>query len=336
MKRCAVSSHANSSGVVPRSGTATRRARHGFSLLEVVLAVALGVLLIAAISASIDQSWRLSTQGQTDLQRQQVSRAVLHIMERDLRSVMFVPPSEFAEDDQGATSGPNTGTAAGKTANSAGTGSAANGTTSAGTAAGSTGAAGSTSASGTATTITTIGNGTNAAVVITSRGLRGDQYSLEIDGSRAQRELAFAAPVNAALPSMRTSDLRTVTYSLAGGGASAFPGGGGLVRKEGDRYAVESAEMTGQNTATTQSSSVLAPEIIAMEFRYFDGIAWQSSWDSPSVGRLPRAIEVQLGFAPPASRQQSWLNDAANPSLRRIRLVIFLPAADPLPEETAS
>ena len=36
------------------------------------------------------------------------------------------------------------------------------------------------------------------------------------------------------------------------------------------------------------------PEVIWLEFRYFDGSAWTSSWDSRSSGRLPVAVEMRF------------------------------------------
>jgi hypothetical protein len=177
---------------------------------------------------------------------------------------------------------------------------------------------------------------TQQAIVIASRGVRGDQVSLEIDGARAQRELAFATPVNGAMQPVRTSDLRTVTYMLSPPGQVPDPfGRGGLARREGDRYAIETAELMGGSAAGGFSTQLLAPEIIAIQFRYFDGTMWQTMWDSQSAGSLPRAIEVQIGFAPPPPRRIPWLSDATSRSSQMIRLVMYLPAADPVPEGMA-
>jgi hypothetical protein len=171
--------------------------------------------------------------------------------------------------------------------------------------------------------------------VLASRGIRGDQMTMEIDAARPQRELAFALPVNAAIPSSRTSDFRTVMYSMAGPGQAADPlGRGGLARKEGDRYAVASAETAGRDATGSFSASVLAPEIIGLQFRYFDGMMWQPAWDSASAGRLPRAVEVLIRFAPPEPKWSVWLNAAVNRSTETVRMVMTVPAADPVPEET--
>lgn len=285
--------------------------RRGFSLLEVVLSLTLSVILLGAIGAAIDQSWRLSSQGQVELQRQQVARALLRIMERDVRSVMFVPPSDFAEEEEEASSS-STGTA------DAGTLS----TTTAGSSSTTSATSGGSTAAGT--------TATQPVVLLTSRGIRGDQFSIEIDGARPQRELAFATPVNEAIPSSHTSDLRTVTYRFVAANSS---GSGGFSRQEGDRYAIASAETQGKEATANFSPAALAPEIAAMEFRYFDGVTWLTSWDSVALGRLPRAVEVHLRFAPAEAKRNALLNAGVNRSTQTVRLVMHVPAADPAPEE---
>jgi prepilin-type N-terminal cleavage/methylation domain-containing protein len=293
--------------------------RRGFSLLEVLLSLSLSVVLITAIGVAVDQSWQLTAQGQTELQRQQVARAVLRIMERDLRSAMFAPPSQFADDDQDSSS-------------SASTTNSAMGSSGSGSGSSSGGSASSGSAS--SNTSSTVIGGAQQKAVLASRGIRGDQSLIEIDAARPQKELAFALPVNAAIPSSRTSDFRTVEYLLAGPGQVPDPlGRGGLVRREGDRYAVMTAETAGHDASGDFSVSLLAPEIVGLQFRYFDGTTWYAAWDSSSAGRLPRAVEVLVRFAPPEPKRATWLNAAVNQSTETVRLVIIVPSADPVPEE---
>lgn len=303
------------------------RTRRGFSLLEILLALSLGVVLLTAIGAAIDQSWRLTAQGQTELQRQQVARAVLRLLERDLRSVMFVPPSEFSEDGQKSSSGglQSTFTSSAGTSGSSGSTSSTSGNSSGSSTSGST-------SGNTSTTMTQVG-GAQQQTVLASRGIRGDAVSIEIDGNRAQKELAYAIPVNETLPSSRTSDFRTVMYWIAAPEQANDPQGrGGLSRKEGDRYAIASAETAGRDASMNFSPTLLAPEIVAVQFRYFDGLQWLPAWDSVSYGSLPRAVEVQLQFAPPPPARTAWLNAAVNKSTETVRLVIYIPAADPAPE----
>src|SRR5262249_17814191 len=149
-----------------------------------------------------------------------------------------------------SSGGSNSGSKSGGGGSSGGS-SAKSATNSAGTSAG-------TSAS-TAATSSTTGPG----LVLASRGSWGGQMAPEIDGARPQKELAYALPVNPGTGIMRTSDLRTIMYLLASPGQPGdLTGRGGLARREGDRYAVTSAEMMGQNAAGDFATQVIAPEII--------------------------------------------------------------------------
>lgn len=55
-------------------------------------------------------------------------------------------------------------------------------------------------------------------------------------------------------------------------------------------------------------SILLAPEVVGLEFRYFDGSIWTSQWDSITRESLPAAVEVRLQIAsldPRAARRRS-------------------------------
>ncbi len=49
--------------------------------------------------------------------------------------------------------------------------------------------------------------------------------------------------------------------------------------------------------ASLASSVTWAPEVIALKFRYFDGSAWQGSWDSLAKRGLPVAVEVTMAVS---------------------------------------
>jgi hypothetical protein len=40
----------------------------------------------------------------------------------------------------------------------------------------------------------------------------------------------------------------------------------------------------------------LAPEVVSIGFRYFDGQSWQQSWDSRQRVGLPKAVEIEVSF----------------------------------------
>lgn len=112
--------------------------RRGFTLFEVVVALALSVLLLAGIYAGMDLYWRFSTTGQEEVERAQIARAVLRQIETDLRSVVYQSPEMIAAATAsvaapsgsamglGASGGSSTG-AMGATGTSGGAGGAGGG-----------------------------------------------------------------------------------------------------------------------------------------------------------------------------------------------------------------
>ena len=71
---------------------------------------------------------------------------------------------------------------------------------------------------------------------------------------------------------------------------------------------------------------VLCRGVLAMNFRYFDGVSWLDSWDSTTVeNSLPLAIEVSLTVA--NDEQPSANSPTASPAEYNTIHVIWLPAS---------
>jgi len=149
--------------------------------------------------------------------------------------------------------------------------------------------------------------------------------------SRARRDLEFSAAVDGNKLKSHTSDMRVVTYSLALSGTGSTMSG--LIRTDGDRLATQMVEEKGGAATALSGQQSLAPEVNYLQFRFFDGRAWYASWDSEDAGRLPRAVEVTIGFAPPQTRVGPALRVGVSNSANQFRSVILIPIADPLPEE---
>jgi hypothetical protein len=148
--------------------------------------------------------------------------------------------------------------------------------------------------------------------------------------SRARRDLEFSANLDGNKMHSHTSDLRVVTYQLAI--ASTGSTTQGLIRTEGDRLATLLAEDKGAAPTALSNMLPLAPEVSILQFRYFDGLAWYTTWDSVQAGRLPRAIEITIGFAP-LTQSGALLRVATSSSANQVRSVVLIPVADPLPAE---
>ena len=285
-----------------------RTGRQAFTLVEVMLALTLSVILLGAIFTAMDQSWRLTANGREEMERSQLARALIRKIAIDVRSISFVPP--IMTDDSASATGSSTST--GSTSS-----------TGASTSAGSSGSSSTAStATGTSTTDTTATDTPTARSI----GIRGNAQRVEMHISRARRDPNFSSSVNGNNVQSRSSDLRVLTYQLSTSGS-------GLIRTDGDRLATLMVEDKGGAATTLAAQQVLAPEVSYLQFRYFDGAAWYTSWDSESSGRLPRAIEVTIGFAPPKNKPGPLFRVTVSQSANQFRTVILIPIADPLPEE---
>ena len=150
---------------------------------------------------------------------------------------------------------------------------------------------------------------------------------MEMSIARPRRDLLPGTAAGAV--SSRTSDLRAVTYSFLVPGSSTMSG---LVRTEGDRMAIEMVEAQGSSATQISNVQMLAPEVAVFHIRYFDGRIWSESWDSEKSGRIPRAVEVSVGFPPPR-RKPALFNVAVSRSMDSFRTVILIPVSDPFPKE---
>jgi hypothetical protein len=150
----------------------------------------------------------------------------------------------------------------------------------------------------------------------------------------------------------RSSDLVSVSYFLATPGASGLQGAvgdlytnsiqdssvQGLARLEGDRMAIEFADNGSDLQSMAQAAQIMAPEVIELAFRYFDGSVWYDTWDSTATGSLPRAVEVVIGLkVPQKPRDPSDRRLAESPTVgRSIRHVIAIPMSSPATTQTST
>jgi len=172
--------------------------------------------------------------------------------------------------------------------------------------------------------------------------LIGSDRLLRIDTSRLPRidqynPLVVRRPTDQQLP----SDVKTVTYFFSESSpATSDPlmpdlgHNGGLYRRQIDR-AVEA--FTGEESISDKPDEfceLVAPEVLSIQFQYFDGEDWQSEWDSEAENGFPVAIEVLVtmdplrGMDPRQTQAASGAED-----LEVLRTVVNMPVAEILPEE---
>jgi len=138
-------------------------------------------------------------------------------------------------------------------------------------------------------------------------GLYGNQYELQIDISRLPRveeyHTLFLQKDAYSLVDI-PSDVKTVTYYVrpltqtVGLGTNEIfqdeSGAAGLVRRYLDRAVTNFAYVSGNIDGLIREEKLLAPEVIGIQFQYFDGQQWLPEWDTEIMQGLPVAVEVLL------------------------------------------
>ena len=222
--------------------------------------------------------------------------------------------------------------------------SGGSGTSGSGGSTGSSGSGGSTGKSAADAESESSGDATVAPL-----GVYGNQYDLQVDVSRLPRIdrmdslTGTITPDGIAAAGDPPSDVKMVSYYISTTAAAAAPisgttnvvapmPSGGLVRRQVDRSIVNYGTLYGGSTDAGTREQVLAPEATALEFRYYDGTEWLTSWSSSDRGAVPVAIEIMLTLrAADAAPVGSTLLLASPGVLQEqtYRLIVHLPAGEP-------
>ena len=278
--------------------------RRAFTLFEVLLALALSTLLIAAAYAALDLYFRLRTAGEDEVRRAQVARAVLQRIELDLLATTYQASTASSSSAADSSSSSSDGD----------------------------------DSADTSTLVEVIdpadnNNGGN-------NGLIGDSCSVVLSVSLPRSHATYAA-VSEGPIGLPTSDLKSVTYLLAGQGlgdlaqaiADRFPDSTpsgstvtGLARIEGDRLLLLQADSAADVETIASQAQLLAPEIKLLQFEYADGLNWYDSWDSELNGSLPRAVRVTISF-----QESDGVDSSGEVQTAKLyQLVVVLPPSDPI------
>jgi len=252
----------------------------------------------------------------------------------------------------GSASSGSGGSASGGSSGSGGTGaggtsSAAGGTGQASSGSSLSGLSGLSSLSGSGASATGEDATTDPNAGVSPRalpGLYGTVDVLQMDVSRLPRLDQLSSDVTLSPGSGtldRVSDLKTVTYYVIppqSGQLATSPQGTtvrtGLVRRELDRAVTAHAADMGTLDLMDAEVEPLAPEVVAVEFAYFDGLEWLDYWDSQELGGLPWAVQITLLVAPstnPSGAAVPWnASQTTSPydqPLLQYRHMVYLPAA---------
>jgi hypothetical protein len=253
--------------------------RGGFTLLEVLLASVLAIALMAALYVALDVQLRLAAEGRDSIEQATLTRAILHRFENDLSGGLG--PVAPAPDTSGGSGGRSGGGGGGGSATGAGAAGGSSGTGASGTGSGSTDTGSAVTEMATTDTVTF------------QAGVLGESDRLTIYAARVAGQGMTDESGEAPNP----ADVRRITYWLAAGGLARqeFP----WVTSDQVQGSTDPVIEDGKD----ENSYVIAEEVTRLQFEYWDGSAWQDSWD----GRQPGPDGKTMMGPPMAIRVHFWL-----------------------------
>jgi prepilin-type N-terminal cleavage/methylation domain-containing protein len=262
--------------------------RPGFTLLELLLASAIGVLLMGALYFAMDVVLRQTDRGREEVEKNDTARAIVNRMTIDFNGITGpMPPRSGGIADSSAAASAATGsTGTAGTTGAAATAAPATTTTP---------ATSTTTTDPTATTTdptdptqTPAATGANLPF---GCGVVGTDKQVTLFVGRVPKGLSDPGTDPTLL---MPTDLRKVTYYLASDGK-------GLCRQESPWVTADGIWNTTDPDRTNELLDMVAEEITDITFEYFDGTNWQTSWDGTmanldekSLMGPPRAIRVTL------------------------------------------
>jgi hypothetical protein len=272
-----------------------------------MLSLALTAVVTVLIGSLVQNYLINQAVGRERVRQAQLSRSILNMIAEDIRTTVRYQPF----DTKGLTELLSGGGAGG------GAGAGGSQPSGAGGGAASAGAAPPSGGAGDTADM-------DSGVAALPPGLYGTSTSIEIDISRLPRPDEYygqaSDPVTGSLGDLAT-DIKTVGYYVQAlrtdgiqdplgslqpidGTNSTSQGAGGLVRRSVDRAITQYAYQQSQSDALMRTGQLLAPEVIAIEFQYFDGAMWQTEWDSSTQG-LPRVVKITIAVQRESNAKKS-------------------------------
>lgn len=311
--------------------------RRGFTLLEVILTLAMATMLMALVGSTMQFYARNMTVRDLEVRRIHLAASILQMIADDLRASVYAEPFDgsvlesFLASAMGNATAPVVDPAAADT----------------------------------------LGMGdfslppdsqelepdesldlVSATMTLRQPGLIGGQDQMQFDISRLPRLEQWRMAQLSDPDSPGTlidipSDIKTVTYyvqppgsiggvsdplqnflpDVAVGTDPTTPAPGGLVRRELDRAANKWAIESGAISRLLTTGDLIATEVAALEFSYFDGMIWQPFWNSDQMQGLPLAIQVKLTLGSrPTEGSEGMLATATEITSQTFTQIIQLPA----------
>jgi prepilin-type N-terminal cleavage/methylation domain-containing protein len=259
-----------------------RRARRGFTLLEVLLASMIALLLLGALYFAMDLTLRQTQDARDAVEIDNLSRGVFNRMEHDLSCSLGPLPPKSGGNANAQAAAPADAAPTTPTTPTTGTGT-------------------TDPAAAPATTTDPTTTDDPAAVAASA----DVPFQAGVIGADKQFSVFVARTPDGANsdPNVQgRADLRRITYWL---GAN-----GGLCRQERPWVTADGVRNSVDPDLTYgEENDSIAPEVTDVTFEYFDGSGWAGSWDGSILGPdgvtpqgPPRAVRAKLVLTFPASR----------------------------------
>ena len=302
--------------------------RRGYTLLELLISLALSVLVIAIIGSAIQLYLIALTQQQAKIERKQIARGLIQMISNDLRSGVQYKAADYADlENLVETQKLGISSAIDDLALLE--------------------ELGDTDTSQLAAELA-VEEADTAPIIDEEQAafrpaLFGDSNAIALDVSRLPRLDQYNTIVAGDTSELQTpSDIKTLSYFFSNANPRDDDGieftsiaAGGLYRRQVDRAVASFSGDSGIVSSPDVYCDLIAGEVAQVNFRYFDGDGWQSEWDSEERQGFPTAIEVVIVIDPTRSTsgQDYSYNGFDSAAMERYRTVIHLPAAELPPEE---
>lgn len=266
----------------------------GFTLIEVLLAVGLTSLLMAAMYSAMNIYWTTAADSYDEIERVQIARALLRDVARDVKSVTFIEQETMDSDEEESED----------------------------------------ESVDADTAMSSYDNGLFGTekdlVLYISRPAKGGDY---IDRQEVVDPNDRSSDALIVRYFLAESGAGGLAGSMADDnqGPTSSDDVVGLAIMNGDLAGLSLAISVGDIEQQKQASRVVAPEVADLQFQYWDGLEWVLEWDSNVSNSMPQAIEVRLKLRtlvdPFDDREPEeipgWLPETEH------RLVIPVPVARP-------
>lgn len=281
--------------------TPGRKCRSGFTLIEMMVAVAIISMLMVAISSATNVYMQTATDSFEEIERSQIARALLRNLSRDIRSVTFVLKEVSDEEDEESLDTEEVD-----------------------------------SDSAMASYTDGLFGTENDLVLYVSRpdadATYVDAQSLTGGADRSSDAMIIryllAESGGGGLAGMLADESMQTT--------NVPDNVAGLGVMRGDMVGLSNAINVGDVETQMEAAQLLAPEVADIRFVYFNGIEELSEWDSNVENAMPTAIiiEMTLRTIRPEWDEREQENTPGMLGDTIHRMVVPIPVSEPFVQET--